>query len=112
MQPAVNIPQDPDWLNDANCKDLDINDFFVEAGHVIEDATLNTCRSCPVRRECIIHAYSRDSRGGYFGGLSPGQRRDMDLDEALEYAKTDLVNKPRVIIGTTETDPDEDFNYH
>lgn len=112
MQPAVNIPQDPEWLDDAKCKNLDINDFFVEAGHVIEDTILNTCRSCPVRRQCITHAYSRDYRGGYFGGLSPGQRREMSLEEALVYAEGDLVNKPRVIIGSAETNPEEDFDYH
>ena len=81
------------WLDDAACADLEISDFFVEAGHVIAEDALEICRSCPVRNECIRHAYKRGIVGGYFGGLSPGQRRDLDLEGALEYAKNDAPAK-------------------
>lgn len=107
MQQVFSIQGD-EWLDRANCKDLDIKDFFVEAGHVIEDSVLNTCKTCPVRRECVMHAYRREVTGGYFGGLSPGQRRDMTLDEALEFIKTDGPN----LQENAEVEPeDEDFDY-
>ena len=43
----------PDFTGDNGALGL----FFVDAGHVISEETLNVCRACPVRRECIIHAY-------------------------------------------------------
>lgn len=92
------------WLRHAACADLEIKDFFVEAGHVIDEEVLNTCRSCPVRQDCIRHAYKADVTGGYFGGLSPGQRRDLDLDEALEFARTDTVER-RESISTGPSQP-------
>lgn len=81
------------WLNKAACFDKDVPDFFVEAGHVITEESLNTCRGCPVRRECVIHAYTGGPAGpiigGYYGGMSPGQRRDMTLEEALAFIEKD-----------------------
>lgn len=115
MQPAFDSPQGNEWLDEAACAELDIRDFFVEAGHVIEDRVLNTCRSCPVRRECVTHAYEREVTGGYFGGMSPGQRRDMTLKEALVFIETDSIKKPAVKgeIQKEEIiiEDDEDFDY-
>jgi hypothetical protein len=86
-----------DWLDDAACQELEIADFFVQAGHVISEDVLNVCRACPVRESCLRHAYtaSLNVTGGYFGGLSPGQRRELSLLEALEFIKTDFVSAPR-----------------
>jgi WhiB family redox-sensing transcriptional regulator len=77
------------WLDNAACADLDLDDFFVAAGHTISDAVLNICKSCPVRRECVEHVYRRDLDSGYFGGLSPSQRRSMSLQEALAFIEGD-----------------------
>ena len=87
--------EDLAWLRHAACADREIKDFFVEAGHVIDEEVLNLCRSCPVRVSCIRHAYKQEVTGGYFGGLSPGQRRDLNLDEALAYAEEDTLEKRR-----------------
>jgi hypothetical protein len=80
------------WLDDAACAEKNINDFFVEAGHVISEEVLEVCRRCPVRRQCLEVAYDQrfNITGGYFGGLSPGQRREMDIDQALKFVETDL----------------------
>jgi hypothetical protein len=74
-----------DWLDDAACAELDINDFFVQAGHVISEKVLDTCRTCPVRLDCLKHAYNPklNITGGYFAGMSPGQRREMTYEEAV-----------------------------
>ncbi len=77
------------WLDDAACADMDPGDFFVDAGHTIKPETLNVCRRCPVRAECLKHAYAHGISGGYFGGTSPGQRRTLSLEEALEYIAND-----------------------
>lgn len=77
------------WLDDIACKDLDQSVMFVEAGHTIEAELVDLCRTCPVRRECLIHAYTRPVKSGYLAGLSPSQRRRMTLAEALEYVEND-----------------------
>lgn len=83
------------WLNNTACADLTINHFFVEAGHAISDDTLNVCRGCPVRRDCLEHAYRMGVTGGYFGGMSPGQRRTQSLAEARKYIANDPVRVRR-----------------
>jgi WhiB family transcriptional regulator, redox-sensing transcriptional regulator len=74
------------WLDDAACADMAIDElerFFVEAGRSISAQTVAMCTACPVRRECLEHAYRLDIAGGYFGGMSPGRRRALPLTEAL-----------------------------
>lgn len=84
-----------DWLREANCAQMEIGDFFVEAGHTISQDVLNVCRACPVRVECIEHAYRASIAGGYFGGISPGQRRQMSLEDAKAFISRDPVQRPR-----------------
>ena len=93
----VNHQGELEWLEHAMCSDMDISDFFVEAGHTIDPGVINICRMCPVREDCIQHSYRMSISGGYFGGISPGQRRDMDLQAALRYAKKDVVPPKRVV---------------
>lgn len=77
------------WLDEAACEDLELDDFFVAAGHTISEVVLDICRSCPVRSNCVEHVYRRELDSGYFGGLSPSQRRSMDLEQALDFVKKD-----------------------
>ena len=72
------------WLKDAACRGSDLNLFFVNAGMSLSDEAAAMCASCPVRRECVTHAYSLGLSAGYFGGLSPSQRRALSLEEALD----------------------------
>jgi len=72
------------WLSQTACRDMGIDDFFVEAGHAINETALQVCQGCPVRVECVKHAYEMQVTGGYFGGLSPGQRRERTLEEAVQ----------------------------
>jgi hypothetical protein len=81
------------WLDQAACAGLPIEAFFVQAGHVIDEEVLNVCRSCPVRLDCLRHAYNPvlNITGGYFGGMSPGQRREMTYEQALEFCERDVL---------------------
>lgn len=83
------------WLNRTACSDLTIGHFFVEAGHAISEDVLNVCRGCPVRLECLEHAYSMNISGGYFGGMSPGQRRNLNLTQARKFIAEDPVKPAR-----------------
>lgn len=95
------------WLDQAACAGLPIESFFVQAGHVIDEEVLNVCRACPVRRDCLRHSYNPDLNitGGYFGGMSPGQRREMTYDAALEFCATDVVVALPVDEPTSEIEP-------
>jgi hypothetical protein len=92
------------WLDSAACADLSIDSFFVAAGHVIDEEVLNICRRCPVRLDCLRHSYNPllNVTGGYFAGMSPGQRRELNLDQAIEYCRTDTVEKPRKVAPMTD----------
>ncbi len=74
------------WLDQAACGDLELDQldlFFVEAGRTIAASTVALCRRCPVRRECLDHAYAHEIVSGYFGGVSPGRRRVLTHAEAV-----------------------------
>ena len=80
-----NTPELP-WLEFAACGDLGIEQldlFFVEAGRTIASSTVAMCRKCPVRRECLDHAYQHEIVSGYFGGVSPGRRRVLSHADAI-----------------------------
>lgn len=83
------------WLNRTACSELTIGHFFVEAGHAISEDVLNVCRGCPVRMECLEHAYAMGIGGGYFGGMSPGQRRNLNLAQARKFVENDPVRPVR-----------------
>lgn len=85
-----------EWVVKASCRDLlfdengdvdpeNITRFFVDAGHVISERDRQMCRTCPVRRECLIHAYYGCDGGpmiaGYFAGFSFGQRSSRSFEE-------------------------------
>jgi len=76
---------DMPWLDDAACGNLpldQLNMFFVEAGRTIASSTIALCSKCPVRMECLDHAYEHEILSGYFGGVSPGRRRSLTHAEA------------------------------
>jgi hypothetical protein len=88
--PNVGFDERFGWLDRTACVDLDIDDFFVPAGHAISEDTLNVCRGCPVRIDCLRHVYTHEVSNGYFGGLSPGQRRSMTFEQAVAFIQKDV----------------------
>ncbi len=78
---------DYSWVPAAACAGSPLNDFFVEAGRVAKPSVLKTCKTCPVRKECTLDAYTNEfATGGYRGGFSPSQRRRIPLEAALAIA--------------------------
>ena len=85
---------DLSWLRDAQCgvEEMDESDFFVRAGHTIKPDVVRVCKECPVRLECVDHAYQSDPpmlTSGYYAGMSPGERKRFDRDEAIAHAVAD-----------------------
>jgi hypothetical protein len=75
------------WLDQASCGELELHQldlFFVEAGRTIAASTIALCRKCPVRRQCLDHAYEHEIVSGYFGGISPGRRRVLTHAQAVD----------------------------
>lgn len=105
-----------EWMSRANCAPNNDEEaekfhsmFFVDAGRTISAEALDLCRTCPVRQECINHAYTGGPDGtmipaGYFGGLSLGQRKSMSLVDALDFAAKD-TEKALTERDNTETGP-------
>ena len=81
--------EDQNWVDASACADMEISAFFVEAGRSIKEESLNVCRACPVRKQCLTHAYDKGLSAGYFGGVSPGQRKHASLEEALTLIAND-----------------------
>ncbi len=90
------IDRTPDlpWLTRAACGDLELDQldlFFVEAGRTIASSTVALCQKCPVRRECLDHAYQHEIVSGYFGGMSPGRRRVLTHDAAVAEIEREVA---------------------
>ena len=94
--------KDLSWLDDAACFDHDWRDFFVEAGHTISPEIEKLCASCPVRVQCLRHAYEQEHRSGYFGGVSPGNRKQMTEEEAVLFITTGVHPKGRKLREAAE----------
>lgn len=69
------------WQQRARCNGVELTEFYGREGHNgaalhadAEDVTDTWCRTCPVRRECLLDALARDERWGIWGGLTPLQR--------------------------------------
>ena len=77
---------DYEWLDHAACASLGVGQlstFFVDAGKALSRTAQALCATCPVRRECLTHAYRYEIACGYFAGVSPSRRRVLTLEQAL-----------------------------
>ena len=83
------VLEDLSWLDRCICGQWPIEAYFVDAGRAIAHEVLETARSCPSRRQEVIHAYARRIKHGYFGGFSPAERAKMTLEEALAKVEAD-----------------------
>ena len=73
---------DDEWLRHGACVDLPVDKidrFFVEAGARIESEYEALCARCAVRSDCLAHAVQAAIPAGYFGGMSPSQRRRIHV---------------------------------
>ena len=61
------------WRFDAACEPRTGDAYFVPARGDTRPAKI-TCRSCPVRLDCLAHALEHDEQDGIWGGLTRGER--------------------------------------
>lgn len=77
---------DPDhnWAAQAACvhdEAAELDDYFPEAGARPPERLLKLCLSCPVRHDCLEHAIRGGFEAGWFGGLSPTDRKGLGPDD-------------------------------
>lgn len=59
-----------EWMDDANCKNMDTNIFFPTNGQNLDLFVVEVCGSCNVAEECLWYANETHAGFGVFGGLS------------------------------------------
>lgn len=95
--------QDTNWVEEANCKDLESDLLFSSETNkrMTKYKLLNMCNECPVRRQCfnsIMDFESNQSKApgfGWFAGLYPINRikiktKTNDRDEQYKLS-TDII---------------------
>ncbi|MDX1657507.1 MAG: WhiB family transcriptional regulator [Nitriliruptorales bacterium] len=63
-----------DWVEDARCRGIDAERFFVR-GAVKARKAIRVCERCEVRDACLEYALEHDVDFGVWGGLTERQRR-------------------------------------
>jgi WhiB family redox-sensing transcriptional regulator len=63
------------WMENANCRNMDVEIFFPEVGMNVDPFVAEVCGTCPVRWECMWFANETSTDTGYYGGMSPMERR-------------------------------------
>jgi hypothetical protein len=90
-----------DWLDDAACADMNIKDFFQNAGGTPALKVLLTCLRCPVKDDCLESAAklenaeekigkpisSRIAGHGIYAGLTPTQRSTVWAQRQENWAR-------------------------
>lgn len=66
--------QDARWLDQAKCRGMDSDRFFVR-GVAQARPVLRVCERCPVKEPCLRYAIDNDITFGVWGGLTERQRR-------------------------------------
>jgi WhiB family transcriptional regulator, redox-sensing transcriptional regulator len=72
-----------DWRNDAACNGREPELFFPTAGEHTPPGRAQyakaraVCASCPVRADCLDYAIEAGLDHGMFGGMTPGERREL-----------------------------------
>lgn len=83
------LSYDPEFGEDARCKDVNPALFFPERGQSPKEGK-NVCEGCPVWVDCLL--YSMQHRGstdwGTYGRLSPRARAELAIQ--LDITPTDI----------------------
>lgn len=76
------VEGDTTWMGQAACRATQ-TEFFPAGGsgvpnRVVYAEAKKVCGGCPVRSDCLDYAMRTDQQFGVWGGLTPGERRDLE----------------------------------
>jgi WhiB family redox-sensing transcriptional regulator len=74
-----------DWQNDAICRGMDPNLFYVKRGGSSRYARA-VCARCPVVDACLEYAIANKETFGIWGGRSERERRMIRRERRLRVA--------------------------
>lgn len=63
-----------DWMDEANCKNMDVNIFFADNGRNYDPFAKEVCLECTVIEDCAWYANETSADSGMFGGMTPNER--------------------------------------
>lgn len=84
------------WADDAACRDLDPDLFYIEGGAAIAPEVAAACRTCPVHTDCHTWALRRE-RFGYWAGTSERARRKLRRTLGITLAEPEPLATPEDI---------------
>lgn len=100
-----------EWVTEAACTGKPTEMFYDDIwrqGHTnLEalDQARSVCQTCSVRRECLAYVMAYEnglsvkSRGGVWGGLTPAQRRSLDVRQAPPHCECGRAFDPLQWLG-------------
>ncbi|MFF9043300.1 histone-like nucleoid-structuring protein Lsr2 [Streptomyces parvulus] len=97
------------WHKRAACAGQDSSAWFRMGAPA--RTTLDTCRGCPVRAECLYDALTHETPSGVWGGLTPAERRripalpDRPRAEVLGLLRTILDRLDNAAPSDERTEP-------
>lgn len=72
----MSVQEDPrPWYRDALCITPEREFYDFPENKEEEKKSKSVCRVCPVRLECLAHAFSYSIDYGIWGGMMPDQRK-------------------------------------
>jgi WhiB family redox-sensing transcriptional regulator len=77
-EPRVVLPEPPAWMDNAPCASADPEAFFPAHGESAHPAR-RVCAGCPLQLPCLRYALQENIRDGVWGGLTPKQRRKLEV---------------------------------
>lgn len=73
---VLSLLERPAWHTLAACRARPDVNFFPAKGEPAEGARA-VCAGCPVTEDCLADAIQHGDTAGFWGGLSPKERRDL-----------------------------------
>jgi WhiB family transcriptional regulator, redox-sensing transcriptional regulator len=89
---------DYSWQDDAACKGMDIDLFYIGKGKRISQEVVDTCTTCPVNASCLQHALEREEYG-YWANTNSKDRVRMrkELGIKLKPINIEFLIKQEMI---------------
>lgn len=109
VQGSAEVDLDRSWRDSAACAGKDPALWFPGRGefHLTSEAVL-TCRTCPVRQECLAHALLHEKYGTW-GGVGERQRRRMRRAAGIRLIPLTPVEAEDDWVAAERAAPDDEL---